>query len=91
MALTTEQRELASSDPTTHTAYQRGEIRAMLVGADRVEAQRLIDGRAVGDDENDGEGPNAYQRGLARGLAASPPSAYTIGKVTGGIPDTKLD
>jgi hypothetical protein len=89
--LTTEQRELASSDPAKLTAYQRGEIRAMLMGADRVEVQRLIDGRPVGDDENDGAGPSAYQRGLARGLATSRPSAYTIGKVTGGVPDTKLN
>lgn len=91
MALTADQRRIASADPDNLTPMERGELRALAMGTDRVEVAQLRQDR---DERLGADQPveaTAYQRGVARAAASAPPTAYTIGTVTGRPADTKLD
>ena len=78
MPLTNTQRtRLAQLEPTTLTAYQRGELRSWLAStsADPAERQRIEELLTPAADDEPGN--DAYRRGQARGRAAAAESTAT--------------
>lgn len=88
MALNQDDIDLVDADPAELSPMERGRLRALGIGMDRIEVeqrqQRMRDAAADATD-------SSYDKGMARGRASGRASTYTVAITGGAQRDSKID